>query len=407
MLHIRQFLRGVLSPRRALTFAAVASATLVIPAMASATPPINDNFANATVIDSLPFSESLAVGEATAEPDEPSVCIGLPHSVWYRYQPQHDGWLGLGFTTDNEIAGAIVYKASGTSGFGDLLGAENCVTYLGEVTFFAQAGYTYYVQVGTEADGPPSDVSISLKELVSPPPNDDFDQATAVGSIPYVDGLDLHELTAAADDPTDCFSASNAWYRFTAPSSEKVGIGTYGGFGFSVQDFAVYTGTRGSLTNVNCTQGFGGVATFNAVAGTTYYIDVGWSTFDPEGLGTGTVIIAKSFSLHAPAINAEGRLTGSDVSISGSLACNAHGDALINVDVTQTRGRNAVHGQATIFPTCSPTSDPWTASVVPDAGRFRSGPATVTVSASACGQPIGGLFDCEQRSTTARVNFED
>ena len=390
-------------PAQLLIVAATVAAAFVIPGAARSAVPNNDNFANASVIDSLPFSQSLATGDATAEQDEPSYCIGLPHSVWYRYTPQHDSWLGLGFTTDNAIAGAVVYTFSGTGGFGDLVSVDACVTYVGEGTFLAQAGYTYYIQVGTQ-EGEPSDVSISLKELVSPPPNDDFDQANAFSSIPYVDGLDLHLLTAAADDPTDCLSANNAWYRFTAPSNEKVGVGITGGF---LTGFATYTGTRGSLVNVTCTPlGFGG-GSFNTVKGTTYYIDVGWFTFAPEGLETGTITIAKSFSLEPPAINAKGTLLSSGVSISGTLTCNASGNALANVDVTQTKGRNTVHGLATISPTCSPSGDTWTATAVPDSGRFRSGPATVTVSASACGQPISGLFDCEQKSKTVRVSFED
>ena len=391
-------------PARLLIAAATMAAAFVIPGAARSAVPDNDNFANAAVIGSLPFSQTLATGDATAEQDEPSYCIGLPRSVWYRYAPQHDSWLGVGFTTDNAVAGAVVYKFSGTSGFGDLVDVETCVTYVGEGTFLAQAGYTYYIQVGTQ-EGEPSDVSISLKELVSPPPNDDFDQATAISVIPYVDGLDLHLLTAAVDDPTDCFSANNAWYKFTAPSSEKVRVGVTGGF---LTGVAVYTGTRGSLANVTCVPlGFDGGGSFNAVVGTTYYIDVGWFTYDPAGLGTGAITITKPFSLDPPSINAEGTRTSSGVSISGTLTCNASGNALANIDVTQTRGRNTVHGQATISPTCSPAGDTWTATVVPDAGRFQSGPATVTVSASACGQPTGGVFDCEQKSKTVRVNFED
>jgi hypothetical protein len=393
--------------RTMIAVAATVAAMLVIPTAAFSAAPANDNFADATVIASLPFSESLATGDATAEQGEPSYCIGLPHSVWYRYQPQHDSWLGVGFTTDNAIAGAVVYKFNGTSGFGDLASVETCVTYGGEGTFLAQAGYTYYIQVGTQA-ADPSDVNISLKELASPPPNDDFDQASAVSSVPYVDGLDLHLATAAADDPTDCFSGANtAWYKFTAPASEKVGVSVNGGFMTGV---ATYTGTRGSLTSLTCSPlGFGGGGTFNAVKGTTYYVDVGWFSFYPytgtEGIAT--IMIARSFALDPPSINADALRTGNSVSISGTLSCNASGNALANVDVTQARGKNIAHGRATIFPTCSPAGDPWSATVVPDAGRFVSGPASVTVSAQACGQPIGGLFDCEQKSRTVSVRIED
>ena len=49
--------------------------------------PPNDNFANATVITSLPFSDSVDNTGATTEPDEPQYCAYSPQTVWYKFTP--------------------------------------------------------------------------------------------------------------------------------------------------------------------------------------------------------------------------------------------------------------------------------------------------------------------------------
>src|SRR3989337_954702 len=51
------------------------------------TPPANDNFANAEVIGSLPFSATVDNTNASHEPGEPQGC-GFPfRSVWYSFTP--------------------------------------------------------------------------------------------------------------------------------------------------------------------------------------------------------------------------------------------------------------------------------------------------------------------------------
>jgi len=53
--------------------------------------PPNDNFADATIIESLPFSDSQEITAATLEPGEKrSNCSwwGSPTSIWYVYTQQ-------------------------------------------------------------------------------------------------------------------------------------------------------------------------------------------------------------------------------------------------------------------------------------------------------------------------------
>ena len=44
--------------------------------------------------------------------------------------------------------------------------------------------------------------------MASPPPNDDFDQATVVSALPFTNELDTTQASQASDDPTDCFGVA-------------------------------------------------------------------------------------------------------------------------------------------------------------------------------------------------------
>src|SRR5262247_1491695 len=50
----------------------------------AAAQPANDDCANAKVITSLPFTDTVDMATATAEAGEPADCNGGGHGVWYR-----------------------------------------------------------------------------------------------------------------------------------------------------------------------------------------------------------------------------------------------------------------------------------------------------------------------------------
>ena len=56
-------------------------------AAVSAAPALNDSFANATLVGSLPFSDTVDLSEATTEPSEPQVCNFLSNTAWYALTP--------------------------------------------------------------------------------------------------------------------------------------------------------------------------------------------------------------------------------------------------------------------------------------------------------------------------------
>jgi hypothetical protein len=107
------------------------------------------------------------------------------------------------------------------------------------------------------------------------PSNDDFGSATAVTALPFTASQDVREATKASDDPTPCqtYTTWSVWYDFTAPADALVRV-TPSSTG--TRPFvAVYTGERGSLTQVpgTCrTWDSPGYVTFRATAGTTYHV---------------------------------------------------------------------------------------------------------------------------------------
>ena len=85
---------------------------------ADLTPPENDNFADAIVMEELPFTISLNTSAATREDGEPLECPGYPgpaafmqKTVWYRFTPETTMGLDLEGNTDLEI-GVIAYTGS-------------------------------------------------------------------------------------------------------------------------------------------------------------------------------------------------------------------------------------------------------------------------------------------------------
>ena len=114
--------------------------------------------------------------------------------------------------------------------------------------------------------------------FAAPPPNDDFDSATVIGSLPYSDSLDTTEATQAGDDPGICGTNTSVWYAFTPSHDMRLtadALGTGSGY---VPHITAWTGAQNALSNV-----LSGAEpdpcplplAFNATSGTTYFFLVG------------------------------------------------------------------------------------------------------------------------------------
>jgi serine/threonine protein kinase len=114
----------------------------------------NDNFADAIVMEELPFSISLNTSAAAREDEEPQECPGYPgaaafmqKTVWYRFTPETTMGLDLEGNTDLEI-GVVVYTGSSL----DSLTEVGCFVaggqWQGTIPTIFFGGTTYYLQVG-------------------------------------------------------------------------------------------------------------------------------------------------------------------------------------------------------------------------------------------------------------------
>ena len=110
-------------------------------------PPPNDDFADATVVPSLPYNNTVDTTGADTETGEPTPSCGfgnLPSaSVWYSFTPSVSGSVSArasgGFST--------VLAAYTGSGLGSL-NEVRCRNFSGLLTMHVDAGTTYYFQAG-------------------------------------------------------------------------------------------------------------------------------------------------------------------------------------------------------------------------------------------------------------------
>ncbi|MEX2236710.1 MAG: hypothetical protein WEB00_04125 [Dehalococcoidia bacterium] len=254
----------------------------------------NDDIANATNVDSLPFEDTLDVDGATTEADEPQPsCTTTPisQSVWYSFQSEVGGAITVetaGSTYDTVMA---VYEP----GQSDLIEvACNDDVELGNSTsaesFSSVAGGVYFVQISVYGDSDPGTLQLSIAAGGgnTAGANDDIGDATLISSLPFSDSIDTSGFTTIGVDPeASCGFAgdsASAWYVYVPEATGDVLVTTLGSDYDTL--IAVYEGGIGTLDEVACNDdSLESIAEviFSAQAGTTYYIQV--SAFGASGGG--------------------------------------------------------------------------------------------------------------------------
>jgi hypothetical protein len=226
--------------------------------------PANDDFDSATVISALPFSDSISTVDATAAADDPS-CTSNEHSVWYAFTPTQDVTIRADASSADYNPSLGVYTGSRGA-----LSEVACASFPAQVTLNASANTTYFFMVASAFGGPGGALVVSVVEL-QPPANDDVDNATVISALPFTDAISTVDATTAGDDPFCNGNEHTVWYAFTPTQDTPIRADTAG------SDYAttlgVYTGSRGTLSEVAC-EGFGGQVAFTASANTTYFFMV-------------------------------------------------------------------------------------------------------------------------------------
>lgn len=233
----------------------------------------NDDFANATVISSLPFSDTVDTTTATTEPGEPTGGCGLipAQTVWYSFTPTSNIAVQIDTSGDTFNSVFFIYEQTAT-GFGGLV-SLGCFGNSGAVHLFA--GKTYYIQAGSAFSGGGT-LQLSVRQIL-PPPDDNFAGATVISpaALPFSDTEIATSATTEPGEPVPTCSPANFlpnswWYSFTATSAGSLTATSAGGEGV----IAAYSGTAlADLTQVGCGGGSQGM-TFRASPGTTYYLQV-------------------------------------------------------------------------------------------------------------------------------------
>ena len=243
-----------------------------------ASPPSNDNRDSARFVPFLPFFDSTDVTNATTEPGEPSsAChdtVGAPtRTVWYFYMSHAPGTVQLSAQLFGPAAGTVsVYFASA-----DTLITVGCNSNFGPVTFNADSGSGFFFQVSDSAGGAGPTVFTLQQDTIIPPGlgNDNFADAELVPGIPFTATAVFDFATREpSEPPAFCFFQSRTvWYRFTPTTTQPVTAGLQASF---FDGLTLYQGTSlNSLSFMGCTSSFGGPVSFTAVAGQTYYFQVG------------------------------------------------------------------------------------------------------------------------------------
>lgn len=257
----------------------------------TAEPPPNDDFADATVIGELPFSDTVDIGGAAVEEDELSSSCnfgGVFSTVWYAFTPPEDTVLVASASTGGANTALAVWTEI-NAGFEEV----DCDGFVGIVlaarlAFPADAGVTYVFQVDVLADEPPVGTTFTLAS-VAPPPNDNFGDAIEISSLPFSDALDTVAATEEQREPVACIGGKFAvpplatvWYAFT-PEEDTVVVADTTGSDFDTVINVLLPGDLGPIS-IGCASNRGALPPsrvgFEAEAGQLYYFQVGGARFN-------------------------------------------------------------------------------------------------------------------------------
>ena len=271
------------SSRAAVALLMTASLLAVTQSPASALVVSNDNFANATAIGSLPFTTTQSTDLASTESGEPYGCGVEEATLWYRFTPSVDTPVSMdtvGSTFDTVLN---VYTGSGLSNL-NLFGCNDDAfeDYTSRFSWLAQAGVTYYVQIGdwnyrSTVGDTGHDLRVNFAQ-VPEVPGDRLSDATLIETLPYSASHSTSGAGVESGEPTSCNTGSTVWYRLRTRNETAVTLDTSGsGYDTVV---GVYTGTQMSdLALVGCDDesGTGGtsVISWTAAGKVDYYIQVG------------------------------------------------------------------------------------------------------------------------------------
>jgi len=247
--------------------------------------PANDAFANAQLLSGSSGTVSGNSVGATKESGEPNHAGNAGGaSIWYRWTAPSSGTVqfhtnGSGFDTLlAAYTGGAVNALSHVASNDDYPGYGVRSRIVSKVT----SGTIYRIAV--DGYGGASGAVTLAWQYVTPPANDDFANARVIGGSQGVTTGSSLNATKQPGEPNHAGrpGGQSVWFRWTAPSSGTVTMGTWASAFDTV--LAVYTGgSLGGLTQVAANDDWNGTTSrvsYAASAGVTYRIAVdGYSSY--------------------------------------------------------------------------------------------------------------------------------
>jgi hypothetical protein len=318
----------------------------LLPTLASAAPPANDNFANAQVLATTNGTVAGSNVDATIESGEPVSNGSERASIWYRWTATFTGTAEMDTigsapdTTLTVYTGTALNDLVAVAYNNDINGLANRQS---RVTPSVTSGLTYYIAVRSDGSSRGA-ITLNFGNIVR---NDAFADAVVVsGSRGYVKGFN-QEATAEPGETGPSQGNRSAWYTWTAPYTGTAVLETRGSTFDTL--LTVYTGSAvNSLTQLANDDDSGGAntsrITMAVTNGTVYRIAVrGFSNSSgdfllswSDGTGPGTIVVRPATALATEGLTTTiyvFRIMGTDGTRTATLNLDTSG-SLSAADVT-------------------------------------------------------------------------
>lgn len=243
---------------------------------------------------------------------------------------------------------------------------------------------------------------ISITVTPTPPPNDEIDDAVVVPSVPFSYSQQTTTATPAPDDPFCGSSTNTVWFAFTPSATQRIEFNTVGSSYYAT--LSAFTGARGNLSSVACSEGWPTRIRFDAVAGTTYYVMAGAAAWIVPPGGALQLNVAEAPPPFSMGFTVEpfSRVDPSTgiVTVLGTVTCSSQSFVYISGQIRQERADRAANAYWGAYVPCDGTT-PFVAGATylsnpalfhgRSAMLFAGGKATVSGTAQAY-DPVEGTW---------------
>ena len=240
-------------------------------------------------------------GVAPAQPQTPST---IKNDVWFYWVASTTGTARLETCggaggIDTKAAAWLANNGTSCPSGTNLAYNDDACALESRISWSVTAGTAYFIQLGAFTEGVTYSGTFTLNVL-TPPTNDNCATSNAVtGDGPHA--FDTTLATTGTEGQSELICGANTgigrdiWFTWTASASGTRGVSTLGTTALDTK-IAVYPAggcpTAGTALACNDdTNGAQSLATFTAVAGTTYLIQLGQDPTNVTAGGTGTFSI--------------------------------------------------------------------------------------------------------------------